>query len=82
MFVPKLELVEFLVYVGSTISLWFGVTIIGLYDQFLQGYRQAEQKFHSPAMQTNISIIFVNLNGAVIKLKRVITLCQHKTHGE
>src|SRR5207248_2713620 len=23
-FVPKLELVEFLVYVGSTISLWFG----------------------------------------------------------
>ena len=84
MFVPKLELVEFLVYVGSTISLWFGFSLISLYDHFLQRFEQAKQKFKSPAMQTkiyNFNQYFNNTNNFNFnKLKRVINSRRHKTH--
>ena len=41
----KLQFVEFVVYIGSTISLWFGLSIVGLYHYFLSASRKAKQKF-------------------------------------
>ncbi len=46
-FIPKLELVEFLVYVGGTIGFWFGSSIIDLYVYFLLGLGQTKKMFNT-----------------------------------